>query len=97
MSLKPRHVDCTECGGSGYKYKGKTCPDCHGRGWVDGIFGEKTCRRCAGTREVSYQVECTKCKGKGYTIKMERWCDRCKKWAKKCRCSKDSDHDDWPR
>ncbi len=66
---------CDECDGKG-GHDEKTCPDCHGSGYVarsqSTIFGsfmtQTTCPTCHG-KGVSYSRTCSKCKGQGRIAK----------------------------
>ena len=57
-------VLCTSCDGKG-GFDPITCPQCNGRTWVLGIFGNRQkCNRCDGAG-VIYQRKCRNCVGYG--------------------------------
>ena len=69
---------CTQCNGTGARSSSdiKTCPHCHGRGYVNvqrrSIFGvvdaQEICPHCNGSGKIITNY-CPNCNGKGYTRK----------------------------
>lgn len=58
---------CATCKGTGRvaSSRSQTCPGCHGRGTVRGLFGfSQTCSVCNGAGEIGYQ-QCSTCLGAG--------------------------------
>lgn len=71
MGRRTTKVTCEACNGSKtVVVDSAVCGDCDGKGYKEGVFGEKVCSTCDGRHRVDKYGPCSACDGKGYKVEI---------------------------